>query len=157
IYLFAAVAGKLLEQGALSAGQLPRGLHEDAYELVAACAATQIGDALPLQTQHAARLRSRRDLHLEFAFQGRHVDLRAERGMREADRDLTDDVVALTGEQRMLADADDDIEVTGRTAVSSCLTFAAQLQPRTIVHARGDLDVQRLGLLHHSGAAALPT
>jgi hypothetical protein len=59
----------------------------------------------------------------------RHVDLAAERRLREADRHVADDVVAIAREQRVLADVQDDVQIALRSAVESRLALAAQLQP----------------------------
>ena len=68
----------------------------------------------------------------------RHVDLGAERRLREADRHLADDVVAVAGEERVLAHVQDDVEVAGGAAVAPRFALAAQLQARAGVDAGGD-------------------
>ena len=79
-----------------------------------------------------------------LALERRHLDLGAERGLREAERHLADDVVVLAAEERVLADADHDVEVARRAAAAARLAFAAQLQARAGVDAGGDLHAEGL-------------
>src|SRR5262249_33320745 len=83
-----------------------------------------------------------RDLHLGGAAERRHIDLRTERRLHEADRDLAHHVVALPHEQRMLVDVEQHVEVPGWAAVGPSLAFAPELEPRARVDTRRDLDAQ---------------
>src|SRR6266581_1401775 len=83
----AGLVGELLEELALARGQVGRGLDDDADVLVAARLAVALGDALAAQAEGAPRLRALGDAHLDLAIERRDLDVGAERGLREADRD----------------------------------------------------------------------
>src|SRR5690349_9868202 len=146
-------AGEFLEQLALARGQLPRRLDEHADDLVAATVAVHVRDAAALQPERLARLRPGRDLHLRRALERRHVDLRAERRLREADRHVADDVRPLADEERVLADVEHDVEVARRAAARRGLTLATQLETRAAVDAGRDLDAQLVHAALRAGAA----
>src|SRR5690348_6504173 len=57
----------------------------------------------------------------------------------------------------MLFDVDDDVEVAVRTAAETRLALAAKLEPRSVVHARGDLHGQRNSLAYAALALAFRT
>ena len=138
--------GEFLEQLALARGQAARRLDDHLDQLVAAPVAVKIDDALALEAQDLARLRAGRNLQLHFAFERRHFDLGAERGLRETDRHFDNHVVVLAHEHLVLLDVDDDVEVALRSAAVAGLALAAQLEARAVVDARRNLHRQRFGL-----------
>src|SRR5207249_9787864 len=85
-HLLAGHARELLEQFALARGELARRLDDDAHEVVAAPVAVEIGDALAFQLEDRPGLRPRRNAHPQLPLERRHVEVGAERGLREADR-----------------------------------------------------------------------
>src|SRR6185369_9996905 len=90
-------------------------------------------------------------------FERRHVDVGPERRLREAERHVADDVVLLAPEERVILDADDDVEIARRTAAAAALTFPSELQAGAGVDAGGNLDAQRMRFSEHPLAAALRT
>src|SRR5579862_9279274 len=103
----------------------------------------QIDDALALEAKHFARLRAGRNAQLDLAFQRRHIDFGAQRGLRKTDRHLDDDVVLLAHEQRMLLDVNDDVQIAGRSAREAGFALAAQFEARAVVDARGNPHRER--------------
>src|SRR5690606_18378465 len=73
-----------------------------------------------------------------------HGDGRAQRGLGERDGDVAVQVVVAALEELVLAHLDDDVEIARRTAVDSRVALARDAQPRAVVHAGRDLDLQRL-------------
>ena len=77
----------------------------------------------------------------------RHLDLAAERQRREVHRNLAGEIVAVALEERMLLDADDDVEIAGRPALRAGFAFAGQPQALPGGDARRDLDRELAQLL----------
>src|SRR5206468_2519962 len=103
VHLLARDAGELLEQLPLPGRELARRLDEHADDLVSPTVAVQVGDAASLQLEDLARLGARGDLRPRLAVERGHLDLRPQRGLREAERDLAHHVGPLADEKRMLA------------------------------------------------------
>src|SRR5690606_5347157 len=72
----------------------------------------------------------------------RHLDLRAQRRLRQADRQLAVEVIAIALEDRVLANAHLDVEIAGLGAGRSGLAFTRQADAVAVVHAGGNLDLQ---------------
>src|SRR5581483_12123617 len=128
VHLLAREAGELLEQLALTGGELAGRLDEDPDDLVTAPVPVELGNAAALQTERLSRLRAGGYLHLRRAVERGHVDLRAERRLREAQRDVAHDVGPRALEERMLLDVEDDVEVARRAGVQPGLALAPQFQ-----------------------------
>src|SRR5690606_28253387 len=105
---------KLLEQLALTLGQVDRRFDRHAAHQVARSTAAHRRDALAAQAEQLAGLGAFRNLQLDPAIQGRHFQLAAERRVGEADRNLAVQVLAVTLEDRVFADTDHHVEVAGR-------------------------------------------
>src|SRR5229473_1668535 len=142
------------EQLALLAGQLLRHLDGDAHVLVAALVAVQAGDPLALEPEHLPALRSRGDLHLHLAVERRDADLGPQRGLREADRDLADDLGILADEDGVLLHVDHDVQVARRAAPLAGLALARQLEARAGVDARRHLHAEHALVLDLARALA---
>src|SRR5437870_4941968 len=78
----------------------------------------------------------------------------AVRGLREADRHLAMQVVAVALDRRVRLEVDGDVEVAGRAAVHARLALAGKADAIAFVHAQRNLHRERLVLLHAPGAAA---
>src|ERR1700730_527220 len=118
-------AGEFLEQFALARREPPRGLDHHAHELVAAPVSVEVWKALALEPEDLAGLRARLDFQFDLAVERRHVNLRAERGLRKTHRHFDDYVVVLAREQIVLFDVNDDVEVARRSTAPSGLALAA--------------------------------
>src|SRR6478609_2823096 len=117
--------------------------------------------ATTLDPQHATARGARRDLHADRRpVQGRHRHRRAERGLREGDRQVDGEVVAVPAEHRVLLDGDREDQVAGLGTGVTASTLAAQPDLLPVAYAgrdpRGDaLAVGRLeghGLTGHGVA-----
>src|SRR3989475_2223970 len=154
VHLLAREAGELLEQLPLPGRELARRLDDHADDLVSPAVAVQVGDAAPLQREDLARLGASGHLDPRLALERRHLDLRPQGRLREAERDLAHDVVPLADEERMLAHAEHDVEVAGCAGVRPGLALAAQLESGAAVDAGRDLDVELVRPPLHAGALA---
>ena len=72
--------------------------------------------ALLAQAQFLSTLRARRNAQQRAAIDGRHLNLRAQRGFGEGDWHGQVNVVAFALEDRMLAHAHDDVQIAGGSA-----------------------------------------
>src|SRR5690606_2443803 len=91
-----------------------------------------------------AGLRAFWDVDGRLAVQRRHLDLAAERRPRDADRHHAVQVVAVALEDRVLAQADLDVQVAGRAAVGAGLAVAGAADAHAVVDAGGDAHFQGL-------------
>ena len=105
--------------------------------------------------EHAAGLGLGRNLDRDVAVERRHVERAAERGGLEGDRHFAGKVAAVTLEDVVLAYADLDVEVAGRSAVATRLAFAGQADPVAGVDARRHFDRQRLLLAAYDPARGI--
>src|SRR5690242_4914928 len=92
-------------------------------------------DALITQSKHATGLAFGWDLQHYLAIERRHLDAAAECSDHEADGHLAAQVHSVALEDRVLAHLDLDIQITGRTAVTSRLTLARETNPIAAVDA----------------------
>ena len=66
---------------------------------------------------------------LRLARDARHLDLAAEGQGREVHRNLAGEIVAVAVKERVLLDADDDVEIAGRPALRARFALAGEPQP----------------------------
>ena len=156
-HFHSAFLGELFQQLALPLAEPGRHLDEEVQMLVAACGRTQRGQALPAQADHLSALRSFRDPLLQLALEGRHLDLRAERGLRERDRHLAVEVLAVAREQGVGLHRDHHVEIARRAAGDSRLSLAREAQPRAVVDAGRHAHLDALQALDAPRAAAVRT
>ena len=64
-----------------------------------------------MDTIYFSRLGSRHDLDFDLSLKCGHVNFTAESGLNKTNRDLTNNILTFTDEDRMGMDFDDDIEV----------------------------------------------
>src|SRR5690606_1303341 len=146
---------ELLQQLALLGGEVDRGLDHHAAVQVARGAAAHRTHALAAQAEGLAGLGLGRDADLRLAAKGRHVDRVAQRRLRDPDRHLAVQVVAVAGEYVVPAHADLDVEVARRGPRRAGLALAVQADAVAAVHAGRALDRQDLLVLHPALAMAL--
>src|ERR1041385_4903474 len=106
------------------------------------------------QTQLLPALRSRRNLQLRTAVDGRHLNPGSQRRFPGGHRDRNINVIAFTPEHRMLAHADDDVQIARLAALSPRIAFAADPYTLAIARARFYAHLQRLCALHRAFAVA---
>jgi hypothetical protein len=107
------------------------------------------------QAEHLAALRSRRHHDLGRAFEGEHLCLDPQHGLDHGHRQLDVQVVALSGERRVLAHARDDHQVAARSAERAGMSLAGHTQLGAGVHAGRDGDGYCSGLWARAAATAL--
>src|SRR6185437_13937243 len=109
------------------------------------------------QPKLLTRLRSRRNAQLRLTFNRRHLNLRAERGFRNGDRDRHVDVVALAREILVWTNIRDDVQVARGRAKPAALAFAWNAHTRTSLDARGNANLHSLSLRYHPFAVTQRT
>src|SRR5690606_20684428 len=143
-----------LQQFALLGGQVDWRLHHRPAVQVARRTAAHRPDALVPQPELLAGLGLGRDPQFDLAVERRHPDDVAERRLRNPDRHLAVQVVAVAHEDRVRAHPHLDVQVAGRGAGGPGLALARQPDAVAAVHARGALHRQHLLLLHAAVAVA---
>ena len=144
-----------LEQLALLGRELARRLHFDPHDQIAAPAPLEDGHPRAAQPQLAARLGAGGDAQLMLlAVEPGQHDRAAERRRGEADRRARVERGALTLEDRVARDVQEDVEVARRRAAHPGLALPAQPHAGAFVHPRWDVDGERLGLVDPSLAPA---
>src|SRR5205814_1724041 len=88
------------------------------------------------------RLRARRNAHGVLAVEERHLDLRAEGEVDERHRQLAEEIGAAAGEDRVLADADEHVEIAERPPVHTARALAGETELHAVFDTGGDLDVE---------------
>jgi hypothetical protein len=114
-----------------------------------------------------ACLRSGRDFQLRAAINRRHFNLRAQRGFRNCNRNSYIYIVYVAREDGIGSGANNQIQISGRTAVDPGISFAGQTNSLAVARSRLDAKFRGLcsrdcplalaggaTLLHLSGAAA---
>ena len=150
--LFTECIGELGQQFALAFIESSRRFDRNSNQLVPPAVAVEVGDATTAQSENTSRLGSFLDFHRDRSLDGRDFEFGAQRGLREGDGDLAQDIVPLAAEQVVFLDLNDHKEISGGTS-GSRFAFAAQFQTCAVVHAAGDFDFKRLIFAHLTRAA----
>src|SRR5438128_6075000 len=104
--------------------------------------------ALALEPEDLIGLAAGRDPELRGAVEHGDLHFHAERQLREGHRQVAVEVGAVPREDLVLADAHEDVQVTGRPAVGAPGALAAQPELHPVLDARRDLHGQQaLGAL----------
>src|ERR671931_61973 len=148
---------QLFEQLALPLLQLLRNDDVYAREQVAASTALELRSALPFDPQQGSVLRAGLDLQRDRSVGRWDLDGRAERGLREEDRYVDDEVVAPPLVELRRLDPGDDVEVTGLPARVPRLALALEPDAGPVFDAGRDLDRVALRPALAPGAAATRT
>src|SRR5512139_4059782 len=136
----AADAGVLLKEFPLPGAEFFRNVDVDAHHLVTTVRAPESRHPFALEMEGLARGCTRRDFELCRSVQRGHLDLAPEDRSGERQGHLAEYRGALTLEDRMFLYEDNHIEVAGRPAKGSEVTFVRELQTRADVNAGRDLD-----------------
>src|SRR6476620_3734007 len=102
--------------------------------------ALQVLYALVLQAKHRAVLRTRGHFHIHTTFQRWHGELTAKRGHGISKRHVTVQVSAIALEEIVLLDADDHVQISGRTSFGARIAVSGGAQTRALLDSRGDLQ-----------------
>src|SRR5580698_2545909 len=146
---------QLLNQLTLFARQLGWRQHAHVIIQITLAAAARISQALALQPEHRAALRAFGNLQLLFADQTWHLHFRAQRRLRDADRNRAIQIGAAPLKERVLLHFQHDIQIPGRTAVRSWLALAADAQPRSGIDSGRNSQLDRFFALDAPLTAAI--
>jgi hypothetical protein len=108
--------------------------------LITAIVALEVGNALALEPEDLPALGAFGHLHLHHAVQRGHLELRAQRGLHEADRHFAEHFVFLAVEERVLLHVHHDVQIARGAALLARLTFTGQPHARAGVDPGGNLD-----------------
>ena len=145
---------ELLEEAALLRGELSRHGDVDQYPVVASSETLQDGHPLAPQHPDLARLGAGVELELLRAVEGLHLDPDAERRLDDGEIDLGEDVVPLTHETVVVADAHLDVGVARPRAEPARVALAGEPDALAVMNPLGDLDFERPLLDRAAGTLA---
>src|SRR5882762_96074 len=148
---------QLLEHLALLRRQLRGRPDMDADVQVAMAALTEPRQALGAQAVGHAGLGAGLDAQHRLTERRRHLDLRAQRGLREGDAEIVDQVVAVALEARVLFDVEYGDEIAARTVARPRDALPPHREIVVISHAGRHVDLNRLLALHSAVAIAAMT
>src|SRR2546425_3236890 len=131
---------ELLQQAFLFAGQLLRNIDPHRDEQVAVPAPLRC--PLALHAERLARGRSRRELELHRPVQRWDVDRRSEGRLGVGDGELDREVVALASEHGVSSHANLHVEIARLPSRGTRLASTCQADPRPVLHAGRDLDLE---------------
>src|SRR5690349_4855517 len=132
------------ERFALLGVELLRYFEDEPVARVAGATLAQARHAATPQPQHLLRLAARRDFELVGAVQDGHVEVRAQRELRERDGQIDQEIGAVPREDDVVADTDEHVEVAGRASVDAGAALAGEAQLHAVVDAGRNLDVQHV-------------
>lgn len=148
---------ELTQQLFLLVGQVLRHLDVYADVLVAATAAVDILDALAAHAERSAGLCAFRNLVLDAAVDGRHLQRIAECGLCERNRNIDMYIRAVAGKDRMRTDGNRYEQIACGAAVYAGIALTALLDGLTIVDTGRNVDLELAGLADTTLTAALRT
>src|SRR5947209_18436250 len=148
--------GELAEEFLLLVAEFGGGADLEMHLEVAAAVLAQVGDALAADADDPAALGAGGDLQRQLlAVQGGNRELVAEGGLRDIDRHLEQQVVALALEEAMRLDVQHYVQVARHTAAWGRLALAIHAQLDTLVCAGRDFDHQAGPTANHAATLTL--
>lgn len=148
---------EFLEHLLLLARQIDGSLHEGVYVQIAAAAAVQMRHTLAAQAEDLARLRAFRDRDACFGTHRRHAHFAAQGRGCVAQRQIGMQIVAVALENFMLLDEHLNEQIAAGAAVGAGFALALNADALTVVDARRNVDLQRLGLAVAAATLAVRT
>src|SRR5579884_2562397 len=112
-------------------------------------------NAVAAKPESLTVLRTGGNLERLLTVKRRHLELGAERCLRNVERKLIVDVVALPGEHHVLLYVENDVQIAWRATLGTDLPFTGQTNLLPAVDARGNLNIQRLGAANSSLATTI--
>src|SRR5262245_16377232 len=112
-----------------------------------------MGDALAAQPQHRTDLRRGRNAQARTPLERGHLDLAAQRGLAEGDRNLADHVVADAAKQRLRLDLDQDLQIPGGLVRARTVSGAAHAAHAARLDPGRDLHLQATRALAEATAS----
>ena len=138
--LLAATGGEVLEFAALLGGEFGRHFDGHADEELPVCGPAQVRHAFAAEFKDGAILRAGGDFDAGFSVEGGHGDLATEGGGDEGHGNLAEQVVAVAGEDGMLADVDDDIKIAARGTAHAGFAVAAGAEAGAVLDTGGEFE-----------------
>ena len=129
----------------------------DAHILVTTAAAVYILNALSFQAEYCTILRAFRNGVFHFAVNRGHLKGIAQSCLWERNRNITNDVIAVTVKNRMRTNGNRDNYISVRPAIGTRVALTTQLDRLSIINTCGNLDFQRAAFAHLTRTAALFT
>lgn len=143
---------QFLQEFALSLGEFRWRLHPHFDEQVAFAVPVQHRNAFAAQLQDGPRLRAFRDLEGLLAIEGWDLDLRADRRLRERNRNYTIQVIALAIKEGVLLDPEHNVQISRRPAMDAGFSHSGESNTGSVFDPRRDFRVDSF-LLHHAAFA----
>src|SRR5690348_4687402 len=109
---------------------------------VSAASPIEGSDSLIAQPELGSILRAFGNPQLVHAFEGRHLDFRPQRGLRDVQRDGAVEVVLLPLEERVFLDLKKDVQVARRASIHARLPFSGKPKTVAVVDPRGNVDLE---------------
>src|SRR5262245_48527239 len=93
-----------------------------------------------------------RDIQFLVPIERWHFDARSQRRLRKCDRHLTDQIVVMPAEKRVLFDSDVAMQIAMRSAADARFAFTHDADGVAFVNAWGNLDFEHALLILPTGA-----
>lgn len=122
--------------------------------VVSIAAAKSVWNTATLQPEHSVVLRAGGDGQRLFAMKGRNLDRCAERALGEGHFEFAMYVVALSCEERMRFDADDEFEIPRRLSWGRAVACTGNDLTSTVLYSLGHLNFDLSTAGRQPGAAA---
>src|ERR1039458_112131 len=144
-FLAVAERGELMQLRLLRTVQMRRHLDLDANVQIALAIALQIFHAAAFESQQRAGLRAGGNFDRRTAFERRHFNLRAQRGLHKTHGNFAEQIVAVARKNFVALDVQENIQIAGRPAAKTGLAVALRTQTRSALDARrnAQLDLGR--------------
>src|SRR5579859_3998037 len=103
---------------------------------IAAATAMRIGQAFALDAEHCPALRAFGNFQTFFPAEAGNLELRAQRGLRNAQRNRAIQIGAPPLEERVLLHLENNVKIPRRPAIWAGFALALNTKPRPGVHTR---------------------
>lgn len=146
---------ELFEELALLAGELSGSENANVIVEIAFAAAAWVGEAFSLDAENGAALRAFGDFELLVAIEAWDLELGAESGLRNAERNRAIEIGAATFKEGVLLDVKNHVEIAGSAAIGSWLAFTGDTEACAGINARGNAQLDGFFALNATLAAAI--
>src|SRR5262249_35425053 len=114
---------QLFKEASLLASNLCRNFYFKMYNQVAAAFSLHLSNTLSFYSELRSALGALGNFEIVWPFEGRRLNLRAQRGLSHIDGDAAMQVVIVPLKYRMFPDSEENVQITGRSAIGSMLAF----------------------------------
>lgn len=130
-------------------------LDVDLHEQVALTAVAGVGHSPAPKPEDFSTWSPGRDLQFVAPVEGGDLQCSSEGSLGVADRNLANEIIAITMEQGMLRDLDEAIAIARRSAILAAFSFPLQSKASAVVHSRRNTDFPFDPLWHDAIASAV--